>query len=688
MDRMTALKQEIHDAHLSHLSAAITESIDAQFGDHGTITGPETPSALYLNLNSALLVPSSRRSYGCANAQVRRGMWARDDGNALNALVNPDAGFLNRLGQLCVAAEIRDCKNDTCLSTRQSLEEVVGPCEWRSFREWALVTISCQASFTHQQKLTRAHAHIVTAVSLCHWILHGYKTRSEEFDNILVGSSRRAVDLFGIFDIIYWMLTIQTHIGIGNVLEGKWGPGFLPQEVVWQAVVKANERARRLGLCQNRIWNLVAVSERKDVDLPGLIEAARHYPSLRHEGHESCLKESCNFSKIDSTTVRQLHKCRNHSCGQSTFPPNLLHNSLDHDGGTAWASRGCRVLDLGERYVAISHVWSDGTGIGLVELGLVNRCLFAYFTAIVDTLDCVGLWWDTISIPTEPKARRKAINNMHASYANAACTVVHDQYLLQFDWADDGSPCVALVLSPWFTRGWTALELAVSKTIKVLFKGRNPDRPIIKDLDADILAHDPCQASRAHWIASSLIRRLRKPITNVSDLLTILKPRSTSWSRDRMIIAGLITDLPNFDYVGDDLDQKATRAILKYVRKVRHSGLLHDSGTMAYSGPFSWSPNVLEHMPTESAGDLEAGGLSDITLTIDDRGTITGRWHYRLLMQEDAWLEPCGKDQSVKNRIRAALQNWKNCLILREDRQSPGPALLVATVGKHSGRSL
>jgi hypothetical protein len=259
---------------------------------------------------------------------------------------------------------------------------------------------------------------------------------------------------------------------------------------------------------------------------------------------------------------------------------------------------------------------------------------------------------------------------MHANYPDAACIVVHDRYLLQFDWADDGSPCLALVLSPWFTRGWTAQELAVSKTIKVLFKGRNDNEPTIKDLDTDILAHDPRQASRAHWIALSLIRLLRKPIANVSNLLTILKPRSTSWPRDRMIIAGLITNLPDFDYVGDDLDEKVTRAILTYVSKMRRSGLLHNRATVAYSGPFSWSPKALYDMPNESAGDLEAGALGDMTLTVNDEGTITGEWYYRLLTQVDARegvLKPCSEDQSVKSRIKAALQNWQNCLILRED---------------------
>jgi hypothetical protein len=33
---------------------------------------------------------------------------------------------------------------------------------------------------------------------------------------------------------------------------------------------------------------------------------------------------------------------------------------------------------------------------------------------------------------------------------------------VNFPWAEDGSPCLTLFLSPWFTRAWTALELALS----------------------------------------------------------------------------------------------------------------------------------------------------------------------------------------------------------------------------------
>ncbi|KAI2773000.1 hypothetical protein DTO012A8_2209 [Penicillium roqueforti] len=35
----------------------------------------------------------------------------------------------------------------------------------------------------------------------------------------------------------------------------------------------------------------------------------------------------------------------------------------------------------------------------------------------------------------------------------------------EFPWRQDGTPAIGLVLSPWFTHGWTALELAMSNKV-------------------------------------------------------------------------------------------------------------------------------------------------------------------------------------------------------------------------------
>lgn len=92
----------------------------------------------------------------------------------------------------------------------------------------------------------------------------------------------------------------------------------------------------------------------------------------------------------------------------------------------------------------------------------------------------------------------------------AKWTVVYDRELADFPWADDGTPCMALVFSTWFSRGWTALELFMSKNVCVIF--RNPAGPgyVLKDLDRDIVAceYDPF-AHPAHKVISTIIGRFR-----------------------------------------------------------------------------------------------------------------------------------------------------------------------------------
>jgi hypothetical protein len=108
------------------------------------------------------------------------------------------------------------------------------------------------------------------------------------------------------------------------------------------------------------------------------------------------------------------------------------------------------------------------------ESSTVNRCLFKYFTDIAKRLGCEAVWWDAVSVPTETSARAKAIRSMADQYAHAEYTVVHDAHLLNFPWSkerngkrNDGA-WLALVFSSGFTRGWTGVELALSKNVIVL----------------------------------------------------------------------------------------------------------------------------------------------------------------------------------------------------------------------------
>lgn len=170
-----------------------------------------------------------------------------------------------------------------------------------------------------------------------------------------------------------------------------------------------------------------------------------------------------------------------------------------------------------------------------------------------------------------------------------------------------------MVLSTWFTRGWTAVELLMSPRVVVLFKNADfdPYEPktgqqyVAKDLDRDILAPSPATCSRAWWLASACIRRLRRPINSVGDILSILRSRSTSKQNDRPIIAALLANVRDVVDLADHSETTPTQGIIGFLGRVPENALLHGKPTIGHEGqPWDWCPTSLDDMPAEIAADM------------------------------------------------------------------------------------
>ncbi|KAJ5887712.1 hypothetical protein N7495_007753 [Penicillium taxi] len=84
--------------------------------------------------------------------------------------------------------------------------------------------------------------------------------------------------------------------------------------------------------------------------------------------------------------------------------------------------------------MAVSHVWSDGTGTGAWQDGEVNECLYSFFRDIAEQFQCEGIWWDSLCTPREKAARTKAIMDMESNYDKARTTVVHDCFIRSWQW--------------------------------------------------------------------------------------------------------------------------------------------------------------------------------------------------------------------------------------------------------------
>jgi ankyrin repeat protein len=456
-------------------------------------------------------------------------------------------------------------------------------------------------------------------------------------------------------------------------------------------IMKAVEMAmNNFGFCANRIGAVTRSLTGGIEDLPDLFPTddskleqmfaherdQRNYKNDERGGHDRCTFDFCEQSQINFTSVPQRHEspsCEKFPCNplKDMFPRRILHDTVENGGLTAWQLNGRCIIEPNQKFMAISHVWSDGTGTGAWDELKVNRCLYHFFRKIAREFGCEGIWWDTICVPSPKAIRAKALTNMHRNYEKAEITLVHDCFLRNLEWVEAETACLAIVMSPWFSRGWTALELAKSKGgVKVVFKG--PGGPVIKDLDRDIIAisKDP---SPRHIIASKAIASLRNgSITTVDNLLTVLGSRHTSWARDMAIISGLLVGVEMKDTASQ---QEIYQMTLREIGKVCHGHLFHNLPTI--SKGFSWCPISLLDMPLAS---------SEATLSIGENGEAIGTWKVFPLksIEEEKYI---WKDTHplIAAKLRSSLKQKDDHMFLAEsEAESISRALLVKIIKEDS----
>ena len=120
------------------------------------------------------------------------------------------------------------------------------------------------------------------------------------------------------------------------------------------------------------------------------METVIKHPQLRHEDHDKCTVGFCRFITLGSTMVEQLHKCQNAHIAKCVdvlnFKSELLNKSIHDHGRTVWTISKPFEVSQDKPYVAVSHVWSDGAGIGIQKPGQVNKCLFDYMAEVTKRL--------------------------------------------------------------------------------------------------------------------------------------------------------------------------------------------------------------------------------------------------------------------------------------------------------------
>lgn len=530
------------------------------------------------------------------------------------------------------------------------------------------------------------------------------------------------------------------------------------------------------GVCPASVWNMAAAQQQyggvlevlkslhttmRQVQRNRPAITAPSQPSWPLRPHAGCRYDRCDYASMETEKVVQLHKCRTNDCPKVEISLDVLTQRFQKQGPwrcSAWDIRSwdCAAYSKGKRnqvlntllddsrsvnYMAISHVWADGTGVGGGrKQGVVNSCLLNFWISVAQACGCDGLWWDAICLPQEPTARRHALNTMLPNYQKANKVLVYDDDFAHSPLISPSVPTsvlVGLVLSSWFTRGWTAAELSAADMDKIVTIKYSPERrggPSILRLNMLLSPrHDREEYERfgfdhpddvwipnlAHLSAVNLLRQVtlrhlqfddtfpltlltRQSSKRFESLIRTLRPRNTSWENDRMLIASLMWDVSDMSQQwnverGTITNNQAsqadlTKALLLKARVIPRWAPFHGRPTIAEEGNWSWCPETIFELGKALGSwtyPSEADSRDLLTITSD--GVAAG-WFYAVSLTaagiKPRNVRPCDNDHFSPRsaKIFGALAQPENCALLLASRpefdafDQMAVALLVQTV--------
>ena len=165
--------------------------------------------------------------------------------------------FLLLVGEVCVEARLIDCRHQDCLLMKQKMEENAPRCSWKSFRESAIRTMSCQLNITPKETLSTVHTHLVNSAFACYRLARMLPKLQESYRWVpppVKGMPEAGVILVEVCNIIFWMINIQVEMGLSPTKHKGWGPAFSERSAPFAPIVlAATSRCGNLAVMSDRV---------------------------------------------------------------------------------------------------------------------------------------------------------------------------------------------------------------------------------------------------------------------------------------------------------------------------------------------------------------------------------------------------------------------------------------------------
>jgi len=299
------------------------------------------------------------------------------------------------------------------------------------------------------------------------------------------------------------------------------------------------------------------------------VKACHLITSLTNK-HQQCSEFSCSAYERDKNEYKTKHTSRFCTCVHRTVCVAELVRILEKGEIPAiHLQDSSQVLSVmpAIRYVAISHVWSDG--LGNPDANTLPYCQIESIARFVSNLysplePTIPFWIDTLCCPVEPySARTQAIRLMRKTYQDAEKVLVIDSYLQAQTISSLSTTEILMMihLSKWNRRLWTLQEKIFGRKRlyfqfedmslcldDIILRGMTPDMILSEDLDrlAAIhqLSHDTSGVTKAVWGDYAVLNTLDASSPRaIAAIQRMLPFRATTRASDEALCLGSLLNL-------------------------------------------------------------------------------------------------------------------------------------------------
>ncbi|KAJ9604147.1 hypothetical protein H2200_011670 [Cladophialophora chaetospira] len=380
------------------------------------------------------------------------------------------------------------------------------------------------------------------------------------------------------------------------------------------------------GWCPNEYERLAGT-----MAVPSVYYASSLQRSGRGNNHSRCSTERCIANNVDEEKYTTSHATEGCRCEHLEPSPEKLKAILE-DGGHPLIQISIRETPLEcdidvvdsravSKYVALSHVWSDGLGntirnslpkCQLIRLRTVVEASYGHYGEPANSsfdkgmswmkqMACkfstpVPIWIDTLCVPLERKLRKLAISRLRQTYLEANRVLVLDAELQRSPFNSLAEALMRLNCSGWLRRLWTLQEGILARSnLYIQFSDRVVN---LKKASEDLLVQASLGPLLCHPIFEDICATaLRKAVildsnvqwcSKIVRLWEMLCWRTSTRDGDSPIVLASLLGIDTFELQGIPVDQRM-KAIYSSLN-VFPQAILFVSGKRIREEGMTWAP--------------------------------------------------------------------------------------------------